>query len=120
MTTLNIETSACTNQLAESEECARASANRRRDRSADDAELGKRTDSEDQTRAKSDVDPVREPQRAHRDCCITSTAKDRVDHEEHYDADVTGQHHTRERRTMFDYPRRATHRGKKFWSQRCT
>src|SRR3954454_21002065 len=97
MLTLNIKTSAGTDQLAESEERASAAANRRRNRSTDDAELWKGTDSKNQTRAEHDVDPVRQPQRAHRDRGVTGATKDRVDHEEHHDTDVTGEHHTRER-----------------------
>src|SRR3569832_515879 len=97
MMALNEETTAFTNQLTDREERASASADRRRDRGADNAELRKGTDSEDQTRTEQDVDPVREPQRAHRDRGVACATKDRVDHDVHHDADVTGEHHTRER-----------------------
>src|SRR5215213_8548106 len=94
MTALDIKTPAVTNKLADCEDCTSASANGRRDRGANDAELRKRTKSEDQTGAEQDVDPVREPQRAHRDRSIAGATKDRVDHEEHHDADVAGEHHS--------------------------
>src|SRR5262245_8863517 len=104
MTSLDIETSAGTNELGESEQRARASADIRRDRSADDAELWERSKAEDQTRSKCNVDPISEPQRAHRNRRITRAAKDGVDHEEHHDRDVSGQHHSGKCRTVFDHP----------------
>src|SRR5215213_3070868 len=110
MMALDFESSTGPKQLDECENCTGTSADRRRDRSADDAELWKRSESEDQTRAEENVDPVREPQGAHRDRSVARATKDRVNHEEHYDADIAGEHHSRERRAVFDDPRRAAHK----------
>src|SRR6185503_14995859 len=118
MLALDFESSTGPKELDEREDCPRASADRRRDRRADDAELRKRSESEDQTGTEENVDPVRKPQRSHRDRSVTGATKDRVDHKEHHDADVAGEHHTRERRAVFDHPRRAAHEREKFWSER--
>ena len=43
------------------------------------------------SRGVADVEPVRQPQRPHRDRCVTCAAKDGIDHEEHQDRHVAGE-----------------------------
>src|SRR4029079_19382992 len=58
-----------------------------------DAQLRKRTEPEDEARAKHDVQDVSEPEDAHRDRGITSSAEHRVQHEEEEDGRVAAEHH---------------------------
>src|SRR5215216_6959639 len=118
MVALDFESSTGPKELDDCEDCPRASANRRRDRSADDAELRERSESEDQTRSEKDIDPVGKPQRAHCDRSVARATKDRVDHEKHHDAEVASEHYSRKRGAMFDHPWRAAHERKEFRSER--
>jgi hypothetical protein len=109
MLTTNVETAALSPQAAQRVERAGAAADVRSDSSADDTELGKWTETEDKTRTKYDVDPVCQPQCAHRDRCVARAAKDCIHHKQHDDGHVSRKHYTRERGTVFDHPRRTTH-----------
>src|ERR1044071_1861045 len=114
MFSLDLETSAPAHETTQREQRARAATDVRCDRSADDAEFWKWSNTEDQTWTKQDVDRIRQPQCAHRDRRITRAAKDRIDHEQHHDGRIAGKHYARECRTVFDYPRRATHQREQF------
>jgi len=61
---------------------------------AGDAQLGKRTQPEDEAGVEHDVDRVREPQRTHRDRGVAGTAEDRVDQKQKHRA-APAQHHAR-------------------------
>src|SRR5262245_31711168 len=67
------------------------------------AELWKRTETEDEAGAKYNVERVRQPQHAHGDRSVARTAKDRIDHKQHHDRRVARQHNPREPNTVFDH-----------------
>ena len=66
-----------------------------RHRGAGDAELGERSDAEDEARTEHDVDRVGEPQHPHRDRRVAGAAEHRVDQEQQHDRGVAAEHHPR-------------------------
>src|SRR5947207_2051485 len=109
MTALDVETAAGPNQLTECEQCTCSSADVRRDSSADDSHFRKWSDTENQTWAKHDVDPVRQPQYAHRNRGIAGASEDCVDHVEQNDCRVSSQHYSSKCRAMLNNPWGAAH-----------
>ena len=63
-------------------EDAGAAADGRSHRGAGDAELGERTQAEDETGAEQDVDDVGEPEDPHRDRGVAGASEDGVDEEQ--------------------------------------
>ena len=74
----------------------------RRHGRAGDPELRERSPAEDEARPEGDVERVREPQRAHREHGVASTAEDRVDQEDHEHGHVAAEHDAREVRAELD------------------
>src|SRR5689334_15715810 len=96
MFALHMHSAPWTEQTRDRDDRAGAASNGGGNRGSGNAKLRKWANTEDETRAKDDVDPVGEPQHSHRDGCIACTAEDRVREIKHDHAHFTAEHDARE------------------------
>src|SRR5688500_19172186 len=109
MMTSNINAATATDHAAESKKGSRTTPDIRSARSTHDPELWKWTKTEYEARTEHDADGIGEPQNAHRDGSIARATKDGVDHEEHHDCYVAGEHDCSESPAFRHYLRRSAH-----------
>jgi hypothetical protein len=86
------DTSVAVEEPVQLEEHAHRASGRRGDCGADDPELRKRPETEDEARIQNDIDSVRNPEDAHRNCGVTRATEHSVDEKQHHDHAVCTEH----------------------------
>src|SRR2546430_2527719 len=103
MMALDFKASAFANQTTEGVKRTGAASNVRSHCGAGNAQLGKWTKAKNETWTKHYVDGIRQPQHPHGYSGVTCAAKDGIDHEQHYDGGVAGEHYPGKACAMFDH-----------------